>query len=303
MVLMEKRYMQSSIISLLFLFFYTIFSSSLFAGTQSMDWVGCGISKKAYMTEMAKAYEKIQNVKINVKGGGATKGIREVAANKAQMGGACRFYLPDNEMEQGVAFEPVAWDALVVIVNKNNAVDDITFSQVRDLYLGKIKNWKQLGGKDAPVNLFIRKGKISGVGYTIRKLLFANSTQKFSGSKIFKSSGPLEKAVIDDPDAISISGISSARLRDVKILKLNNKYPDYKTIKSGQYVLYRPLFLTYKKASENIDQIKDFIKFVHSWDGRQIMKKNGVVPYLEALRLVMKQIEQNQMAEQYSINK
>jgi len=292
--------MSASVVRLLSLLFFSIFSSSLLASAKTMDWVGCGISKKAYMTEMAKAYEKRQNAKINVNGGGATKGIRKVAANEAQMGGSCRYYLPGNEVEEGVSFEPVAWDALVVIVNKNNEIDNISFSQVRDLYLGKIKNWKQLGGKDAPINLFIRKGRISGVGYTIRKLLFANSEQKFSGSKIFKSSGPLEKAVIDDPNAISISGISSARLRDVKILKLNNKYPDYNTIKSGQYVLYRPLFLTYLKDSKNIDQIKDFIKFVHSWDGRKIMKDNGVVPYLEALRLVMKQIKQDQMADQYS---
>ena len=285
--------------SLLLSLFLTGFSFAATAG-QAMEWVGCGISKKAYMTEMAKAYEKRKGIKINVNGGGATKGIRQVAAQKADMGGSCRFHLPDNELEQSVEFEPVAWDALVVIVNKNNPVDNISFAQIRDVYLGKITNWKQLGGKDAPIHLFIRKGKISGVGYTIRKLLFANPKQKFVASKTFKSSGPLEKAVLKDPDAISISGISSARLRDLKLLKLDDKYPDYDTIQSGQYVLYRPLFLTYDKDSDNIAQIKDFIKFVHSSEGRDIMKKNGVVPYLEALRLVMKQVKQDQMAQRFS---
>jgi phosphate transport system substrate-binding protein len=287
----------------LFFFLGACFSLNAFADTDEMEWVGCGISKKAYMIEMAKAYEIRENLKINVNGGGATKGIRDVASKKAQMGGSCRFHLPDNSIEQGVSFEPVAWDALVVIVNKQNPVNNISFDQVRDLYLGKINNWKQLGGPDKPVNLFIRKGKISGVGYTIRKLLYANRHQEFTANKTFKSSGPLEKAVLDDPNSIAISGISSARLRDVKLLTLNGKYPDYDTIKSGQYVLYRPLFLTYDKNSSRISEIKKFIKFIHSRDGREIMKKNGVVPYLEALRLVMKQIKQNQMATEYTNDK
>ena len=273
-------------------------STALFAEPQKLDWVGCGISKKAYMTELSKAYAA-KGVQINVNGGGATKGIRQVAAGNADMGGSCRFHLPNDKLEKSVSFEPVAWDALVVIVNKNNPVKNITFEQVRDLYLGKIKNWKQLGGSDAPVNLFIRKGKISGVGYTIRKLIFANKDQKFIAKKTFKSSGPLEKAVVEDINAISISGISSARLRDVKLLQLDGKYPDYESIKSGQYVLYRPLFLTYEKTSEHINEIRKFIKFVHSSEGRSIMKKNGVVPYLEALRLVMKQVKQDQRAQRF----
>jgi len=274
-------------------------SAELLAEPKTLEWVGCGISKKAYMIELSKAYAN-RGVQINVNGGGATKGIRQVAAGNADIGGSCRYYLPDNKLEQGVSFEPVAWDALVVLVNKDNPVDNISFEQVRDLYLGKIKNWKTLGGADAPVNLYIRKGKISGVGYTIRKLIFANKNQKFKAKKIFKSSGPLEKAVVKDVNAIAISGISSARLRDVKLLKLDEKYPDYKSIKSGQYVLYRPLFLTYDKTSEHIVEIKKFIKFVHSAEGRAIMKKNGVVPYLEALRLVMKQVKQDQRAQRYS---
>ncbi len=281
-----------SILSILCL----LFALELKASPQVLEWVGCGISKKAYMTELAKAYAQ-KGVAINVNGGGATKGIRQVAGGAADIGGSCRFHLPENEVEESVSFEPVAWDALVVIVNKDNPVKNISFEQVRDVFLGKIKNWKTLGGQDAPINLYARKGKISGVGYTIRKLIFANKDQKFAAKKIFKSSGPLEKAVVEDANAIAISGISSARLRDVKLLELDGKYPDYQSIKSGQYVLYRPLFLTYDKNSENIKDIKKFIKFVHSSEGRSIMKKNDVVPYLEALRLVMKQVEQDQRAQ------
>ena len=277
-----------------------IFSPALFAETGTLNWVGCGISKKAYMTELAKAYEGRKGVKINVQGGGATKGIRDVSNGVADLGGACRYHLPGNEMEKSAGFEPVAWDALAVIVHKNNAVEDISFGQVRKLYLGEITNWKQLGGKDAPINLYIRKGKISGVGYTIRKLIFANPDQEFKAYKALKSSGPVEKAVEEDENAIAITGISSARLRNVKLMKLDGKEPNYDNIKNGSYALYRPLFITYNPANQNLGQIKDFIEFAHSRTGRTIMKKNGVVPYLEALKLVMKQVQQDRLAQQYS---
>jgi len=254
------------------------------------------------MTDLAKAYELKKGISINLQGGGATKGIRQVADHTSDIGGACRFFLPGNQLEESVAFEPVAWDALVIIVNKNNPVQDISFQQVHDLYSGKITNWKQLGGNDAPVRLFTRQGKISGVGYTIRKLIFANPDKVFTSSKEFKSSGPLEKAILEDEHAIAITGISSARLRDLKILTLDGKKADYLSIRRGKYSLYRPLFLTYNPQSKNVETIKDFINFAHSSTGRKIMKKNGVVPYLEALVLVMKQVQQDQLAQKTSDN-
>jgi phosphate transport system substrate-binding protein len=87
-----------------------------------LRWVGCGISKKAYMVALAEAYEKKTGVKIDLEGGGATRGIREVAASTADIGGSCRRRIFGAEAERSVTQVPVAWDALVVIVNKNNPV-------------------------------------------------------------------------------------------------------------------------------------------------------------------------------------
>ena len=67
--------------SLLLSLFLTGFSFAATAG-QAMEWVGCGISKKAYMTEMAKAYEKRKGIKINVNGGGATGGFVRLQRKK-----------------------------------------------------------------------------------------------------------------------------------------------------------------------------------------------------------------------------
>jgi phosphate transport system substrate-binding protein len=107
-----------------------------------IQWAGCGISKKAFMSEMAKAYEKKTGIKINLSGGGATKGIRKAAAGQIDIGGACRVSLENHKQERDAHQVPVAWDALVVIAHKDNPVKNIKFDQIRGIYLGKIKNWK-----------------------------------------------------------------------------------------------------------------------------------------------------------------
>jgi len=266
------------------------------AGALTMSWVGCGITKKAFMAELAKAYEKETGVKITIEGGGATKGIRKVAAIGADLGGACRYRLEGNEKEQGVKFNPVAWDALVVITHKDNPVDSISMEQLKRLYRGEISNWKALGGEDRPLTLLARKGKISGVGLSIRLLVFGDPEMNFAAEHLYPSSGPLEKAVEKDPMAIAITGISSARKRNVKVLSLEGRRPSYENIKSGNYLLYRPLYLVTRPQSENADEIARFLAFAHSRKGREIIRSNGVVPYLEAIRLSFKQREQWQVS-------
>ena len=265
---------------------------------KTLKWVGCGISKKAFMTELAAAYSKKTGVEIKIQGGGATRGIREVAAKNADMGGACRYKIDDEAKERGAVLEPVAWDALVVIVHPDNPVENITFDQIRGLYLGKITNWKQLGGNDAPIRLLARKGTISGVGRALRKLVFADYNQKFMATEFMKSTGPIEKAVVKDINAIAVTGISSARKRKVKNLKLDGKAPTYENIRQGEYGLYRPLYLALNKRGKNADEVNKFIAFAHSGEGREIIRNNGTVPYLDALKLVLKQVEQEDRANE-----
>jgi phosphate transport system substrate-binding protein len=259
----------------------------------SLLWGGCGITKKAFMAELAKAYEKKTGIKVNLTGGGATKGIRNAMKGEIDIGGACRPIIEGHPQERNAYQVPVAWDALVVIVHPKNPVETISVKQLQDIYLGRIRNWKQLGGWDKPIELYIRRGKISGVGRTLRELVFANFNQDFPGARhVVKSSGPLEKGIQQNMLGIGTTGISSAKRRKVKLLKLNGKSPSYENIKNGSYVLYRPLYLVTKGKGSSDKKVKDFITFALSREGREVIKRAGSVPYSDAMGLVMKQIEQ-----------
>jgi len=266
------------------------------SAANEINWAGCGITKKAFMKELAKAYEKKTGIKVNISGGGATKGIRDATKGLIDIGGACRVAMDRSPEERGAYQIPIAWDALAVIVHKGNPVNNITFDQLQGVYLGKIKNWKELGGHNAPIELYVRRGKISGVGRTLRELVFANFNQTFPAAKyVVKSSGPLEKGIQNNINGIGTTGISSAKRRDVKVLKLEGKAPTFENIKKGHYLLYRPLYLVTKGRSSS-PKVRKFIKFALSRKGMAIIRKAGTVPYADAIGLVMKQVEQAERA-------
>lgn len=267
------------------------------ATPKELKWVGCGISKLGFMQELSAAYEKVSGTKIVLEGGGATKGLRNVALGESHLGGSCRLPLVINnsdgsytieQAEQQLKVIPVGWDSLVVITNKVNKVSaSISQQQLRDVLTGKITNWKALGGDDLPINLYVRSGKISGVGLTLRQQLFNNTKQEFRrDATVLASSGKIEKAVEEDPNALAVSGISSSRHRDVKMLSLDGIAPSLDTLKAGEYPLFRLLFLV---APHNLDEhpeLQDFIRYAKSAQGQNIIKKAGTLPYSQAINLM-----------------
>jgi len=275
----------------LFLFLTLFVASQTSTASQNLTWAGCGITKKAFMAELAKAYEKKTGVKILLEGGGATRGIRDTVSRHVDIGGSCRMTLPsENRSELYAQLHPVAWDALAVIAHKSNPINNLTTAQIRAIYTGKITNWNQLGASSAPIHLYVRRGKISGVGYAIRQYIFKDSSEDFvtQSKYIVRSSGPLEKAIETDPFALGITGISSARKRNVKILSIDGKSPTYENVKDGKYVLYRPLYLVTNPGPSQT--VKDFVAFAMSKEGRAILRHNGTVPYQDAPNLMSKMI-------------
>jgi len=269
-----------------------------------LKWSGCGISQKAYMKELAKGYEAKTGVKIEISGGGATKGIRNVNEEIADLGGACRFKVPGTGLERQARLEPVGWDALVVVKHPDNPVNNITLDNLRKVYTGEITNWKELGGRDAEIKLLARVGKISGVGLAFRELAFGNRDFEFTErAKYVKSSGPVEKGAAKDINAMGVSGISSAKRREgVAIMNLDGVEPTYDNIKNGTYQMYRPLYLVYNLNDER-KEVKDFIAYAHSKEGRDIIRGAGTVPYLEALPLVLKAVDERKNVVPYEIKK
>jgi phosphate transport system substrate-binding protein len=250
---------------------------------EKINYTGCGIVKRAFMEQLAKKFTAQYGIRVDIQGGGATRGIREVASGEKNLGGTCRHAL-DVPEEKGVTLHHVAWDALVVIVNRTNPVKSITLQQLRAVAEGRIKDWGALGGPaHTPLKFYDRKGKISGVGLMAREILFHDPGKAFMAAAEFQESGPMEQSIEKDKWAIGITGISSARKRKVKILELNGINTAKQNIASGKYLLYRPLYLVTKSTPDRTTE--KFIEFALSSEGQRIISEQGTVNLREGANL------------------
>ncbi len=287
-----REHKMHSVTSLMFFLFILVMSLVLTGETvraASVTWTGCGISKNAFMAEIAAAYEKKTGTAVKLSGGGATKGIRAVVAGSRDMGGSCRHRLGGEKnshpLEAGADLTMVAWDALVVIVHPDNPVDNISIEKLRDIYNGKITSWKHLGGSDKRIALVSRSGKTSGVGYMFRLLAFNDADYEFKARSLtVKSTGPLERKVEKTPTALAIDGISSAQKRVVKFLSLDGVAPTKENIATGKYPFFRPLYLATGKGVSA--EAKKLLEFVLSKEGQDIISNQGTVNLEEGRQLV-----------------
>jgi phosphate transport system substrate-binding protein len=251
------------------------------ASKADLVWRGCGITKKAFMQEAAIAYKQKTGKVITITGGGATLGIRTAAAGASDIGGSCRPAKPDiSDLEKGVYMTHVGWDALVVMVHPNNPVENLTTEQLYRIMTGDIKNWNEVGGANDHILVVVRTGKMSGVGYMARKMLFNDPRANFYRRAInLQSSGPVEKKVEKRKNAIGISGVSSAKRRKVKMISLNGHAPTKQGLMSGGYPFYRPLFLMTKGKPSG--EIKVFLDWLLSPEGQKVVSDQGTVNLAE----------------------
>lgn len=248
-----------------------------------LSWTGCGITRHAFMQELVKAYEHETGTKVELSGGGATKGIRAVSKGTSQLGGSCRHAVQHKD-EKDVTLVPVAWDALVVVTHAENPIESIGADQLAKAFSGTIEDWSELGVPDlGPVRVHARAGKTSGVGFMARLLLFFNQDKEFATTVEHPSSGPLEEAVEKDRAAIAVTGMASARRRPgLKILALNGVKPTAETILDESYDLIRPLYLTIRRDRRGGGPAADFVEFALSEKGQAAIASTGSIPIRSA---------------------
>src|SRR5208337_4712708 len=120
---------------LFFLFFvFFLFSHSPATSAESLTASGCSVSTVGYLSDLSREYEKETGVKMSVLGGGSVRGLTDLLQSRVDFAASCQGKEVDDPA--GLEFIPVAWDALVFIVNKSNPVDNISPQNVSDIYNG-----------------------------------------------------------------------------------------------------------------------------------------------------------------------
>ncbi|HSN00345.1 MAG TPA: substrate-binding domain-containing protein [Rudaea sp.] len=232
---------------------------------------------------LARAFEKAGDGRVTVQPFSTISGLDAVHAGTADVAASARAAMPDRAEEAGTNFHPVAWDALVPIVAPSNPVSNITLKQLHDVYLGRITNWKDLGGNDAPINLDGVAAPLDGVEYSTRLLLFHYGDQDVSVSRMYVNTEKLEEDIALNANGLGMSTLSGVMHNPkVKMLGVEGVQASTATIADGSYPLYSAIYLATRNDGPHSAEAEKFVAFADSDAGKAILRREGLVPYADA---------------------
>jgi phosphate transport system substrate-binding protein len=239
----------------------------------------------------AEAYRSVDpTVSISVTGGGSGTGIAALINGTVDIANASRQIKEDEiASAQKNGIDPVefvvAVDALAVIVNPQNPVSELTIPQLADIFTGRITNWREVGGRDAPIVLVSRESNSGTHVYFLEKVVRQGDSDNkdvfAAETLLMPSSVGIISEVGRNPNAIGYDGLGYVT-GDVKVLAVardaNSPYvfPSVETGADGTYPLARNLYMY--TAGEPDSAIRTYLDWIRGPEGQKIVARLGFVP-------------------------
>ena len=234
---------------------------------------------------IAKAFaeyymSKNPGVNITVSESGSGNGAKALINGMCDIADMSRF-MKDEEFKAAVAkgvyplATVVAVDGLAVIVHPSCPVQGLTIDQIRNIYMGKITSWKDLGGPNVAIVLISRDTN-SGT-YESFETLVMNKQKISDKAEYVGSSGAIRSRVQSTPAAIGYVGLGFVD-KTVKALAVNKVYPDNATVVSGVYPIARPLFMFTNGYPKMGSHLYSFLNLYLTQKGHEIIEEIGFVP-------------------------
>jgi phosphate transport system substrate-binding protein len=244
----------------------------------------------------AERYQEIHpEIRISVTGGGTGTGLAALANGTVDIANASRAIKPEESSEvEKIGPKPVefivARDAIAVIVNPANPVNELSLEQIAQIYRGEINNWTQVGGDDRPIVRLSRETNSGTHVYFLETVIrLGSKTNKtiFSpDTLLLPSSEGIISEVSDNPNAIGYDGLGYI-IPSVKMLAVSKKpqgpyvLPSIETVNNSQYPISRDLYI-YTRGDPT-GAVKDYLAWIDTAEAQAIVSKLGFVPRLNNL--------------------
>lgn len=215
--------------------------------------------------------KKAPALTISVAGGGSGAGVKGALDGTFNVGSSSRDITAD-EIGKGLVPFAIAHDGIMIIVNKSNPVNNLSKEQLTKIFLGEIKNWKEVGGEDAPILLQTREAS-SGTLVAFEELVLEKKKVSANATP-FASNGLLKEAVASNKNAI---GYVSVGFGDstIKGLSVNGVVCTMETVKNRTYAYCRDLFVVTKGLPTSLTAM--FIDYLRSKDVQDALVAEGYI--------------------------
>lgn len=228
---------------------------------------------------------KNPETKIQVTGGGSGVGFAALQNKTTDLANASRKIKPAEQAACFKAFEAkpteykVAMDGLSVYVNAENPITELTIDQLGGIFTGKIKNWKDVGGPDAPIIIYSRENSSGTYEFFKEHVLkgkdFAASAQTMQGTSV------LLQAVAKEKNGIGYGGAAyGAGAKHIKVKKDASSpgiEPTEETVVNQSYPIWRYLFVYVNPALDK-GEISQYLSWMRSDEGQKLVKDVGYYP-------------------------
>ena len=230
------------------------------------------------------------DVRISVTGGGSGTGIAALINKTVDIANASRKIKTEEVAEaKSNGVDPmehiIARDAIAVIVNPENRVNELTLQQISDMYSGKINNWSEVGGDDRPIVRLSRETNSGTHVYFLETVLrLGNSKDKtlFStDTLLLPSSEGIVAEVRQNPNAIGYDGLGYVP-KDLKMIAIAKEeggpfvLPSIASVNDKSYAIARDLYMYTNGEPTGI--IKKYLDWILSDEAQQIVADLGFVP-------------------------
>jgi len=239
----------------------------------------------------AERYQTLRpDVRLSVTGGGSGTGITSLINGTVDIANASRAIKPEEiKAAEANGIEPVehviARDAIAVIVNPQNPVDELTLDQISRIYRGEITNWKELGGEDRPIVRLSRETNSGTHVYFLEAVVrLGNSNDKTIFSPLtllLPSSEGIISEVASNPNAIGYDGLGYVT-DEVKMIAVSRGkdqpyvLPSIQSVNDQSYPIARDLYMYSRQDSSQA--VLDYLEWILSAEAQQIVADLGFVP-------------------------
>jgi phosphate transport system substrate-binding protein len=243
---------------------------------------GGSTSVEKVMTALIYQFQEgHKDVVIDYEMNGSGDGIKNTISGLYEIGHSSRELKTDGS-EDGLTATPYAIDGIAIIVNKENSVKNLTKEQLGDIYTGAISNWKEVGGKDAPITVITREegsGTRSAFGEIIGiEIKDDPETAIVPAATVSDSTGAVQTAVQQNPNAIGYLSFSDVDTSKVNTVSYEGVSISTETLKDDTYKLKREFYLLTKAGGELSPAGQAFMDYVLSSDGQNIVADQNLLP-------------------------
>lgn len=207
--------------------------------------------------------------KVFIQGGGSSAGIEAVRTGAADIGMSSRRLTVGEKELLGT---PIAYDAIAVIVNPQNPLNDLSTEQIRGIFSGKLRKWKEVGGRDHSLTMVTRE-EGSGTREAFQKMVMGKREISLGGL-VQDSNGAIRQVVADDPNAIGYISLGLVD-KSVKALKIDGIQPNLENIMKSRYQIIRPFLFVFRAPPQGL--ARDFLNFILSTEGQKLLKQEGLI--------------------------